>query len=88
MPLTLTRQPETRPDQQFYYVLRSGERVGRIYNHADTLPPGATHPWFWTIEFPHFRGSDAIHYGNAKTKEEAMAAFKARWLLSHPGDRE
>ncbi len=85
MYLTLKRQPDTRPEDEFWYVIESKNEklVGRIYRDA----PGnleRNENWFWGLLHPFERGSDERHYGNAKSKDEAMAAFKARWLLSHP----
>ena len=59
-----------------YVVLHDGQVIGRIF-----MSPQAPQdqPWFWTIttmDYPptiHSRGFSA-------TREEATAAFKARWL--------
>ena len=49
--------------------------IGRIMLHPQA-PKGE--PWFWTITA---RWPNAMHdRGYAATREEAMAAFKARWM--------
>lgn len=76
------------PEIYFLVYLRlpgeEDKEVGRVFNQKNTSPPGATLTWFWGLSFPHYRGSKARHYGMADSAEEAMAAFKARWLLRHP----
>jgi len=54
-------------------------RVGRIVLTAAGFTAGRELPWFWSItcKFP----SEAADRGNTATLEEAMAAFKARWLV-------
>jgi len=86
MEFKLKRQPDTRPDEGFWYVHRADtdEVVGRIYDQTNVLPPRSVNIWYWTISLPYYRGSDEIWYGNVPTIEEAMAAFKKRWRLSNP----
>ena len=55
-----------------YYVLDDGRRIGRIFLSSQAP---VDHPWFWGI-FPPPVGNE----GYAATREQAMAAFKARWI--------
>ena len=62
-------------DKNDFVVLRGGRVIGRILR-----PPQApeTAPWFWTITDPEKTGS--VHNsGYSKSRERAMADFKARW---------
>lgn len=89
MPLFL--RPQTDIDDQhgiFFYVHDApgpgepGKVVGRVYR-TEPLDSVRAESWFWGVSF--FPTIGAIpHYGHAPTKELAMAAFKKRWLLSHP----
>ena len=67
--------PWTAKDDD-YVVLDAGKVIGRIMlnQHA---PPG--HLWLWTITARGVIATDARGY--ATTREEAMADFKARWLI-------
>ena len=81
----LKRQPDTRPEEQFWYV-HDGETdkvVGRIFRSVPGHMTGLSEWWFWGLSHPYEHGSCAIHYGHVETKEDAMVAFKGRWLLSH-----
>ena len=77
--LTLKRtykSPETGPwSTDEYEVFDDGRCVGRIIL-SQQAPNGE--PWFWSIT-----AQEAIpsidNSGYAVTREEAMAAFKARW---------
>ena len=62
-----------------YDVVDAEGIVGRILYAAANYTGGPERPWFWSItcKFP----SEPADRGNAATREEAMAAFKARWLL-------
>lgn len=79
MPLCLRRQPDTRPDQGFYYVHDDVEGVvGRVYDGAPTSPPGTAEPWFWGLD--HFKARGVTpYYGKAASRDEAMARFRAAW---------
>ena len=63
----------TWPDDD-YDVFDGGQNIGRImWTHAASRDT----PWFWSItarlpQHPHDRG-------NAATREQAMADFKAAW---------
>jgi hypothetical protein len=70
MDLTLTPGIGGKND---YYVLDDGRRIGRIFLSSQSP---VDHPWFWGI-FPPPVGKE----GYAATREQAMAAFKARWRL-------
>ena len=81
--LILKRQPDTRPEEQFWYVQNErGKVVGRIFRDTPGKSTGLTEWWFWGLLHPYERGSGERHYGNKPTREEAMAAFKARWQIS------
>ena len=81
LPLTLKRASKHRPgdwsDDDFDVVDDDG-KVGQIVLTASSFTGGADCPWFWSItcKFP----SEVADRGNAGSLEEAMAAFKARWL--------
>jgi hypothetical protein len=67
-------------DKNDYVVLDGGRVIGRIYR-----PPQvpADRPWFWTITDPD-RIPSIYNRGYCRTREEAMAHFKAR-LSAPPG---
>jgi hypothetical protein len=52
--------------------------VGPIFR-ASTAPQGR--PWFWTITERALQRPTDLGY--AATREEAMAALKARWSAAH-----
>lgn len=56
---------------------QAGRVVGRIMRHPQA-PDG--NPWFWTI----VEGvpPSIENRGYAATREQAMTAFKARWLMA------
>jgi hypothetical protein len=64
------------------YVVLDGERViGRIVR----LPnPPKGRPWFWAITAAD-KTPSVRNKGHAATCEEAMADFKARWLVQPLG---
>ena len=59
------------------YDVRSADRrlVGRIYKHSHA-PTGNW--WFWTVLIFPAMAADS---GAAETREEAMAALKAQWMV-------
>jgi hypothetical protein len=59
-----------------YVVLDGGRVIGRIFLQRQAPGP---EPWFWTITAPDIPPS-IDKRGYSATREEAMAAFKARWL--------
>ena len=76
--LILKRASKSRPSGQWsdddYDVFDGEQHIGRImWTHAAP----ADHRWFWTItvRVPQ----SAYDRGYAASREEAMAAFKARW---------
>ena len=83
MTANLTLSPTTKyfgfGDKDDYVVLDGGRVIGRIFLHRQA-PEGA--PWFWTITAPDIPPS--IHKrGYCATREQAMADFKARWIMPH-----
>ena len=72
MELILRRIPN--PHEEDFLVLDDGVSVGRIMTGKG---PNAKPHWYWSITFAlPFHGRD----GKTETKEQAMQAFKARWL--------
>ena len=61
-----------------YDVVDDEGDVGRILFAAANYTGGPELPWFWSItcKFP----SEPADRGNAASREEAMRAFKARWV--------
>lgn len=82
--LVLRRQPDTRPEDEFWYVHdeETGKILGRVFKDL-TAKPTDPPSWFWGLSHPYERGSRNLHYGNAGSKEDAMAKFKERWLLTN-----
>ena len=81
--LTLLRASKHRPggpwSEDDYDVVDDAGHIGRIVWTASSFTAGRDKPWFWSItcKVP----SEAADRGNAASLEDAMAAFKARWLL-------
>jgi hypothetical protein len=75
--LSRTRKHYRIGDKDDYVVLDGGRVIGRIFLHPQS-PEGQ--PWFWTITAPDIPPS-LDKRGYSATREEAMAAFKARRLL-------
>jgi hypothetical protein len=60
-----------------YVVLDGGRVIGRILLH----PQGPEcRPWFWSITAIEYPPS-VYNKGYSSTREQAMADFKARWLV-------
>ena len=74
--LTLRKDPAAEMSEG-YLVFDSGKRVGRIFFAEAGAPKDA--PWIWGMEFHHLPGRNGPQYGQAPTREAAMAAFKAAW---------
>ena len=81
--LTLLRASKHRPggpwSEDDYDVVDDEGHIGRIVWTASSFTAGRDKPWFWSItcKVP----SEVADRGNAASLEDAMAAFKARWLL-------
>jgi len=86
MPLVLRRAQEYRPgdwnpdhwNPDDFDVLYDGRTVGRIYRIN-----AATGIWWWESFMPTRRKG----YGDAPTRDDAMAAFRAeydRWRAEQP----
>ena len=81
--LTLLRASKHRPGGPWsdddYDVADAEGPVGRIMWTASSYTAGRDRPWFWSIicKVPN----EPTDRGNAASLEEAMAAFKARWLV-------
>jgi hypothetical protein len=65
-------------DDDDQVVLDGGRVVGRIMLHPQGPPD---QPWLWTITAPEVKPS-GDNRGYCATPEEAMAAFKARWIAT------
>lgn len=80
--LTLLRASRHRPGGPWsdddFDVVDEGGVVGRIMFAAANYTGGPDRPWFWSItcKLPN----ESADRGNAVSREEAMQAFKARWL--------
>jgi len=74
--LSPTRKHYRIGDKDDYVVLDGDRVIGRIFLQPQA-PEGP--PWFWTITAPDIPPS-LDERGYSATREEAMAAFKARWL--------
>ena len=81
--LTLLRASKHRSggpwsEDDFDIVDDEGD-VGRIMWTSTSFTAGRDKPWFWSItcKVPN----EPTDRGNAASLEDAMAAFKARWLI-------
>lgn len=79
MPLRLKPAPDTREHDACFYVYDgTGDVVGRIYDGTKTSAPKTQQPWFWGLD--HFKAPRVKnYYGQASSKEDAMAKFRAAW---------
>jgi len=68
-------------DENDYVVLEGGRVVGRIMLHSQGL---SDLPWFLTITDLEMKPS-VDDRGYCATREDAMTAFKARWLVVRGG---
>ena len=60
------------------FVVLDGDRViGRIFKPPHAL---SYRPWFWTITVE--KAPSVENRGYAATREDAMAAFKVRWIAA------
>lgn len=80
--LTLLRASKHRPgdwSEDDYDVVDDEGGVGRIMWTSASFTAGRDKPWFWwiTCKVP----SEPVDRGNAASLEEAMRAFKARWMV-------
>jgi len=68
-----------------YEVHDSEGIVGRIVLTAALFTAGPNKSWFWSVtsNVPN----ETADRGNAATREEAMQAFKARWLVVSANER-
>ena len=86
--LTLLRASKHRlgdwSDDDFDVVDNEG-CIGRIVLTAANYTGGPERPWFWSItcKFPN----EPADRGNAASLEDAMRAFKARWLVVRANGR-
>lgn len=87
-PLTLLRASKHRPGDWFdegYDVVDDEGSVGRIVLTAASFTGGRDRPRFWSItcKVPNA----AADRGNATSPEDAMQAFKTRWLAVNANGR-
>lgn len=81
--LTLLRASKHRPGGPWspddFDVVDDEGHVGQIMWTAASFTAGRERPWFWSItcKVPN----EPADRGNAASREEAMAAFKARWTV-------
>jgi hypothetical protein len=81
----LLRDAHANLSDEFFLVMTdAGVEVGKIYREHPSMMSDKTESWFWCLTMPHYAGSDAPWYGNQPSKDAAKAAFRARWMLSHP----
>ena len=87
--LTLLRASKHRPggpwSEDDYDVVDDEGHIGRIVWTASSFTAGRDKPWFWSItcKVPN----ELADRGNAATLEDALQAFKARWLVVSAGGR-
>jgi hypothetical protein len=69
-------------------VLADGKVVGRIYEDGSASTPPELR-WFWSVTEIAPPAVPNGTYGHAATREEAMAKFRAAWVVvpSAAGDR-
>jgi hypothetical protein len=77
MALILKRDPYAISGDP-YLVHHEGHVVGRIFNRLASAGAAEDATWFWGLSFDPQRWPSPP-YGNAATREAAMAAFRARW---------
>ena len=79
--VVLKRAKLSRPSGQWqdedYDVLADGKVVGRIYEDADLGTPPELR-WLWSVTAIVPAISNVTN-GHARTREEAMAKFRAAW---------
>jgi len=75
--LVLKRDPDS-DGGEFYLVHHRGHVVGRIFNRLRGAGASADATWFWGLGYDR-SGWKQPTYGNAESREAAMAALRARW---------
>ena len=68
--------------EDYEVIDERGEKIGRMYR-TDTV--GGGQAWTWTVYGIAVWNSPPT--GRAPTREQAMAAFKAAWGISHATGR-
>ena len=77
---TLVRTDKSRGGGDDDYDVCDGDKViGRIVRHPQA-PMEA--PWFWVIVAEGFTPSWLMDRGYAVSREQALAEFRARWILN------
>lgn len=85
MALILKRDPDATGHDS-YLVYSEGKLVGRIFNRLAGTGVAESATWFWGLDYLRFceRGCAPPHYGNADTRDEAMARFRQTWDSGGP----
>lgn len=80
--MSLSLKPDSAADGKEHYLVKSeGQIVGRIFNRLTGTGVSESGTWFWGLDYLRFieRGCAPPHYGDAETRDEAMARFRATW---------